>query len=203
MSIASEINRINQQKNIIRDKMRDMGLVGQTESPNIDGLASKLKNGVRVDTGFTAREVLEGESITIEAGYYKSNVTVSGITNEAADKQKIKSFDDKITPAKSEQNFDVPEGYYGFGSFSVKAIGDEYQDTSDATVEAKHVLVNKTFYNSQQGRQVGEMPNYGILDRLEIDALSNTPYYERVFDGYVDTISIGISSSLINALREI
>lgn len=160
MSIASEINRISEQKNIIRDKMRDMGLVGQTESPSIDGLASKLKNNVRIDTGSTAREVLEGDSITLEAGYYKANVTISGVTNEAADKQKIKSLDDKITPSKSEQNYVVPEGFYGFGSFTVKAIGDEYKDTSDAKAADFHVLANQIFYNSE-GRKVGTMPNNG------------------------------------------
>lgn len=169
MSIADEINRISTQKNIIRDKMRDMGLVGQTESPTIDGLASKLKEDVRIDAGSTSREVLEGESITIQAGYYKANVTVSGKTNLAADKQKIKALESKIIPTKSEQDYPVPEGYYGYGSFTVAAIGDDYQDTSDADISivqdsngiftSPDVLPPKIVY-AKGKRVLGGMPKY-------------------------------------------
>lgn len=163
MSIAEQINRISEKKNIIRDKMRDMKLIAVDASPSIDTLASTLRDDVRIDSGDTARNCLEGSSITLSKGYYPADVTVYGITNEAADKQKIKGIADPITPTKSEQVFNVPDGYYGYGSFTVKKIPDVYKDTSDATVySGSDVLSGKIFYNSE-GRQVGTMPNNGTL----------------------------------------
>ena len=191
MSIADEINRISTQKNIIRNKMRDMGLIEQTASPSIDVLASTLRDDVRIDTDPLARDVLEGSSITIRAGYYKNNVTVSGVTNETADKQKIMPIANPIEPAQTPQNYNVPEGYYGFGSFTVKAIADKYKDTSDADlVTADDVLGGKTFYN-KDGRQIGRMLNYGPMN-LTIDynnALKPIPFDA----GYYGAGEIGVA----------
>lgn len=186
-TVAYELNRISTQKNIIRDKLRDMGLVGAQESPNIDGLASTMTEKIRIDTGATSREVLEGESLTIQAGYYKSDVTVSGKTNETADKAKIKTFDNPITPTKSDQPFIVPEGFYGFGSFTVKAIGNNYTDTSDANVVDADVLAGKIFYN-KDGRDVGTMPNNGAVTKT-IGTTSPVSsdgeyYYANIDQGY-------------------
>lgn len=191
MSIADEINRISTQKNIIRDKMRDMGIIEQTASPSIDVLAATLRDDVRIDTGSTVRTVLEGDSITIDAGYYKTKVTVNGVTNVTADKQKIMPIANPIKPTKTKQDYNVPEGYYGFGSFTVKAIGDEYKDTSDADlVTDDDVLSGKIFYN-KDGRQIGKMTDYGSMD-LTIDY--NNALMPIPFDaGYYGAGEIGVA----------
>lgn len=181
MSIADQINRISIQKNTIRDKLRAMGLIGATESPNIDGLASKI-NGIVVYSGENSINVLEGNQKTMDAGYYKAPVTFYGVTNDTADLQRIKAFEDKITPTKSEQVFTVPDEYLGFGSFVVKAIGDEYKDTSDANVTADQVLANKIFYNGE-GRGVGTMKNRGAVTAVLDEATGTYTIPEGYHDG--------------------
>jgi hypothetical protein len=142
---------------------------------------------------------LEGDSITIEAGYYKTKVTVSGVTNITADKQKIMPIANPITPTKTPQDYNVPEGYYGFGSFTVKAIGDEYKDTSDADLVTEYdVLGGRIFYN-KDGRKVGRMQNYGAMD-LTIDynnALMPVPFSA----GYYGAGEIGVACE--TAVREV
>ena len=192
MSIADQINRISTQKNKIRDKMRAMGLIEQNASPSIDVLADTLNNNVTVYNGETSIPVLEGSSKTIEPGYYKTEVTVYGVTNETADRQKIKSFETAIIPTKSKQDFIVPEGYYGFGSFTVNAIGDAYKDTSDANkVTEADVLANKVFYNSD-GRHIGKMDNYGTLNKTFTYDDTTTPTI-TLGKGFYEGGTIGIS----------
>ena len=199
MSIASEISRIQGEKSKIAIKLSDMGLVESTA--NLATLANAITN--IENQGAISATVRQGESYPIPAGYHNGSGVVIGLDNPEADASKYLLQSKTVTPDKSQHSITPDQGHYGLSSVTVNAIPAAYQDVTQVSATASDVLSGKKIVTKDGTVVVGEIPNYGILENIEIDALSGTPWYERTFDGYVDTISINISSSLINALREI
>lgn len=155
MSIQSEITRIQAAKNTIRTKMVALGLGLNTDT--ITALAEKL-NAV-VDRGTPQAQVKEGETYTIERGFYKGG-TVQGVGGGGSYELQAKT----ATPTKSQQVIASDDGYYGLSAVTLAPIPDEYQDTSSVTATAADVLANKVIVDASGNIITGEMVNNGAVN---------------------------------------
>ena len=76
MSIATELSRIQTDRNTIRTKLVALGLVSSTA--NLDDCATAV-NGIE-NRGAVSASVQEGDTYTIPAGYHNGSGTVSGVS---------------------------------------------------------------------------------------------------------------------------
>lgn len=155
MSIQSELTRIQAAKNTIRAKMVALGLGLNTD--NITALAEKL-NAV-VDRGTPQAQVKEGETYTIERGFYKGG-TVQGVGGGGSYELQAKT----ATPTKSQQVIASDDGYYGLSAVTLAPIPDTYQDTSGVTATAADVLANKVIVDASGNIITGEMVNNAAVN---------------------------------------
>lgn len=75
MSTSTEITRLQDARNTIRDKLIDLGLANSTAK--LDVLATAV-DGI-VNNGAVSAEVTEGAAYTIPAGYHNGSGTVTGV----------------------------------------------------------------------------------------------------------------------------
>ena len=75
MSTATEISRLVDARNTIRDKLVDLGLA--TSTAKLDALATAV-DGI-TNRGAVSATVQEGDTYTIPAGYHNGSGTVSGV----------------------------------------------------------------------------------------------------------------------------
>lgn len=165
MSVQTEINRIQTARNTLRTKAVSLGVGLATD--NLTQLATKY-DGI-TDRGTPNAEVQEGQSYTIEPGYYHGGV-VTGVAGGGNYNLQAKS----VTPTKSEQTIGSDSGYYGLSSVTVGAIPDTYQDVSSVTATAADVLSPAVFVKANGDITAGTMPNRGAVSKT-LDA-STTSY---------------------------
>ena len=132
MSIASEISRIQTDRNAIRAKLVELGLAANTATLDacvtaIEGIANK---------GAVNAQVKEGETYTIPAGYHNGSGVVAGVSGGGNYSLQEKS----VTPTKQQQAITADSGYYGLSGVTVAAIPEAYQDVSSTTAVAGDVL---------------------------------------------------------------
>ena len=96
MSVATEISRIQADRNTIRNKLIELGLA--TGTAKLDALASAIEGIVNV--GSVSISVQEGETYTIPAGYHPGTGTVSGVAGGGNYTLQSKS----VTPSRSRQS---------------------------------------------------------------------------------------------------
>lgn len=167
MSIQNEITRITNDKITIRTKLHALGLADTSD--DLDALALAV-SGI-ADKGTPDAEVKEGESYTIEAGYYKGG-TVRGVAGGGHYELQTKTG---ITPTKQAQSITPDTGYYGLASVSIDPIPSNYQDVSGVTAIAGDVLANKNIVTSDGTLVAGTMPNNGAITRtLDTETTSVT-----------------------------
>lgn len=167
MSIATEISRIQTDRNTIRNKLVELGL--STGTANLDALAVAIEGIVK--QGAVAIEVKEGETYTIPAGYHDGSGTVAGVAGGGNYSLQNKN----VTPSKSQQSIVSDEGYYGLASVTVAAIPDAYQDVTSVTAAAGEVLAGKIFVDSEGKVITGTMANNGSVDKtLDVTTISYT-----------------------------
>lgn len=157
MSITNEINRIQLARNAIRAKLVELGLAVSTAQ--LDACASAIE-GI-VNRGAVNKQVKEGETYTIPAGYHNGSGVVAGVSGGGSYNLQEKT----VTPTKSQQSITPDDGYYGLSGVTVGAIPEIYQDVSDTTADAASVLSGKIFVMADGSVKTGTMANNGAVKK--------------------------------------
>lgn len=168
MSTATEITRLTDARNLIRDKLIDLGLA--TSTSKLDALADAV-DGI-ANRGAISATVQEGDTYTIPAGYHNGSGTVSGVAGGGNYTLQSKS----ITPTKNQQSVTPDSGYYGLSDVTVAAIPEAYQNVSAVTATAGDVLASKIFVNSSGTNVTGTMANNGAVSKTLDATTSNQSY---------------------------
>lgn len=162
---ADELIRIQQNRNTIRAKLVELNLAVSTDT--LDKLAAAIA-GI-INRGAVNASVQEGETYTVEPGYY-SGGTVAGVSGGGNYALQEKT----VTPTKNAQTITSDSGYYGLSSVIVNAIPANFQDVSDVTATAPDVLLGKVIVTADGKVVAGTMPNNGTVTQT-LDA-SNVEY---------------------------
>lgn len=158
MSIASQITRIQTDRNTIRAKMVELGLA--TSVDNLDTLAEAVDS--IENKGSVSASVKEGETYTIPKGYHDGSGTVSGVAGGGNYALQSKSA---VTPTKKQQQITPDNGYYGLSDVTIAAIPDAYQDVTSVTATAGDVLTGKVYVTKAGVVTAGTMPNNGAVSK--------------------------------------
>ena len=168
MSTATEITRLTNARNTIRDKMIELGLAVSTSK--IDALATAI-DGI-TNRGAVSATVQEGATYTIPEGYHNGSGTVSGVGGGGSYNLQSKS----VTPTKSQQSITPDTGYYGLSDVTVAPIPEAYQNVSAVNASAGDVLSGKIIVNAQGESVTGTMANNGAVTKT-LDATANNQNY--------------------------
>ena len=181
-NIATQITRITNDRNTIRNKIVDFGLVESTA--NLDALATAI-DGI-TNQGAVSAQVQEGDTYTIPKGYHNGSGTVSGVAGGGNYNLQSKS----VTPTKQQQSVTPDSGYYGLSDVTVAAIPQAYQDVSSVTAVAGDVLANKIFVTADGSVTTGTMPNNGAVSQV---LTAGTPSYTVPAGYHSGTGTVSIS----------
>lgn len=157
MSIATELSRLQADRNTIRAKLVELGMATNTD--NLDKLAAAIE--ALIDQGAVSVEVKEGESYTIPKGYHNGAGVVKGVAGGGNYTLQSK----EVVPSKRQQAVVSDEGYYGLDSVTVAPIPDAFQDVSSVTAVADDVLTGKIFVAADGTVYTGTMVNNGAVSK--------------------------------------
>lgn len=174
MSTATEISRLTDARNTIRDKLIELGMA--TSTSKLDALATSI-DGI-TNRGAVSASVQEGDTYTIPAGYHNGSGTVSGIAGGGNYTLQSKT----ATPTKNQQSITPDSGYYGLDSVTVNPIPEAYQNVSSVTAGATDVLAGKIIVDATGASVTGTMTNNGAVSKT-LDATTNNQSY-TVPSGY-------------------
>lgn len=192
MSVATQISRIQQDRNTIRTKLVELGMAQNTD--DLDKLATAIEN--LENRGAVSATVQVGDTYTIPKGYHNGSGTVSGVSGGENYNLQSKT----ITPTKNQQNVTPDSGYYGLSDVTVAAIPEVYQDVSTVTAGAADVLTGKVIVDATGKPVPGTMPNNGAL-ALTIDGLTATS--AAIPAGYSSGGTVSLTSDIEDALAAI
>lgn len=192
MSIASEISRIQTDRNTIRAKLVELGM-----AQSADGL-TKLATAIEgiVNQGEVTATVREGDTYTIPKGYHNGSGTVSGVAGGGNYSLQPKS----VTPTKLQQNITPDSGFYGLSNVTVAAIPESFQDVSAVTAGVDDVMTGKVFVTADGKTVTGAMPNNGELNKT-IDGLTTTSV--SIPAGYTSGGTFSLTNEIEMALAAI
>lgn len=168
MSTATEISRLTDARNTIRDKLIELGMA--TSTSKLDALATAV-DGIS-NRGAVSATVQEGDTYTIPAGYHNGSGTVSGVAGGGNYSLQSKT----ATPTKNTQSITPDSGYYGLDSVTVNPIPEAYQNVSAVTAGEDDVLAGKIIVDATGASVTGKMTNQGAVDKT-LDATSNNQTY--------------------------
>lgn len=179
MSIATEITRIQSDRDQLRTKAIELKLSTKadvdtiskaiTNTSNLDELASAFDS--ITNQGSVSTSVKEGETYTIPKGYHDGTGTVSGVAGGGNYNLQSKT----VTPTKANQQITADEGYYGLSDVTVNAIPDAYQNVTSVTAGAGDILTGKVIVDKTGKQVAGTMPNNGAVEKtLDITTPSYT-----------------------------
>ena len=192
MSVATQITRIQQDRNTIRAKLVELGMAQNTD--DLDKLSAAI-DGIET-RGAVSATVQEGDTYTIPKGYHNGSGTVSGVSGGGNYNLQSKT----VTPTKNQQNVTPDSGYYGLSDVTVGAIPEVYQDVSTVTTGAADVLTGKVIVDATGKPVPGSMPNNGALT-LTIDALTSVSATIPI--GYSSGGTVSLTSDIEDALAAI
>lgn len=196
MSVATELTRISNARNAIRTKMVSLGI--SQSSDDITDLAEDITN--IVDRGNPSAQVKEGESYTIQAGYYRGG-TVTGIAGGGQYTLQAKTG---ITPTTQQQTISPDAGYYGLSSVQINPIPSNYKDVSSVTATAADVLATKIFVDSTGAVVAGTNPNNGEITGTitGLGAVAGDTYF-TIPAGYTSGGTVSLTNDIETALAGI
>lgn len=168
MSTATEISRLTDARNTIRDKMIELGLA--TSTAKLDALATAV-DGIS-NRGAVSATVQEGDTYTIPAGYHNGSGTVSGVSGGGNYSLQSKT----ATPTKSQQSITPDSGYYGLSDVTVAPIPEAYQNVSAVNAAAGDVLSGKVIVDATGASVTGTMANNGAVSKT-LDATTGNQSY--------------------------
>lgn len=192
MSVATQLSRIQTDRNTIRTKLVELGLA--TSAASLDALATAI-DGI-VKRGAVSISVKEGESYTIPAGYHDGTGVVNGVSGGGNYTLQAKS----VTPTKAQQAVSSDEGYYGLSSVTVGAIPDAYQDVSSVTAAAGDVLTGKVFVTAAGEVVAGTMTNNGAVSKVLTGTLVSYTIPKGYHDG-TGTVSISLETKTVTPTK--
>lgn len=169
MSVATEISRIQADRNTIRNKLIELGMATSTDK--LDALASAIE-GI-INQGAISVEILEGQSYTIPAGYHNGSGTVKAMTDTSGEGEKYKTQTKIVIPTKKQQSITPDSGYYALSAVTVEPIPSAYQDVSSVNATATDVLTGKIIVLADGTVTTGTMPNNGAVEKV-LDATTIT-----------------------------
>lgn len=162
---AEQVTRISGNRNTIRAKLVELNLAVSTAT--LDALATAISE--IVNRGTVNASVKEGETVTLEPGYY-SGGSVAGVSGGGNYILQEKT----VTPTKKATTITSDAGYYGLSQVVVNPIPSNFNDTSDVTAAAGDVLLGKVIVLADGTVKAGTMPDNGAVNKT-LDA--NTVQY--------------------------
>lgn len=188
--VSQEFLRVQNNRNTIRAKLVELNLAASTAT--LDALATAISE--IINRGTVNANVKEGETYTIEPGYYAGG-SVGGVAGGGNYSLQEKT----VTPTKKATTVTSDAGYYGLSQVVVNAIPENYQDVSDVTATAPDVLLGKVIVLADGTVKAGTMPNNGTLSQ-KLDA-SNASFTLSV--GYYagGTVSITLEEKSVTPTK--
>lgn len=193
MSVATYISSIESSRNVIRNKLVELGMAASNDK--LEKLATAIE-GI-INQGAVNITVQEGDTYTIPRGYHNGNGTVSGVSGGGNYNLQAKT----ATPTKKQQTIAPDSGFYGLSGVTVNAIPEAYQDVSSVTAGAEHVLTGVVYVTADGTVTPGEMLNHGAVDQT-LDVTTITYTIPKGFHSGTGTVKLVLETKTVTPTKE-